>query len=291
MSVHGERGRAWLEALPALLDDIAREWRIEIREPFALSYNYVTRARTHDGADVVLKVGVPSQALANEIAALRHFDGRGAVRLIAADVARGAMLLERVIPGDTLKDVDDDESATAIAADVMRAMWRPPPSRHDFPTVAEWGQGFTRLRQHFRGGTGPLPARLVAMAEHTYGDLVASSAPPVLLHGDLHHENMLHAANGRWLAIDPQGVVGEPVYDTGALLRNPHEWLAGAADPARLLSRRVTILAERLGFDRQRILDWAMAQAVLSAWWHIEDHEAGGIESAIAVAEVFADMR
>jgi streptomycin 6-kinase len=113
----------------------------------------------------------------------------------------------------------------------------------------------------------------------------------VLLHGDLHHWNVLRAQREPWLVIDPHGVIGEPAYETGALLRNPNDRLLDLPDPPRTLSRRVDILSERLGFDRQRIIGWAMAQAVLSAIWSVEDREpAREFAVAIAVADIFASM-
>ena len=114
--------------------------------------------------------------------------------------------------------------------------------------------------------------------------LLASSAGPVLLHGDLHHENILSAARQPWLAIDPKGVCGEPAYEVGALLRNPMPRLLDHPAPARLLARRLDLLAEVLGIDRRRLAAWGYAQAVLSAWWSLEDHGRGW-EPALRVAE------
>ena len=107
-----------------------------------------------------------------------------------------------------------------------------------------------------------------------------------LLHGDLHHDNIL-AAGDAWLAIDPKGVLGEPAYEVGALLRN--FWDRDTSDAVRrqMSARRVAILAETLGFDRRRIAGWGVAQAVLSAWWSYEDHGHGwewGMAAAAALA-------
>ncbi len=89
-----------------------------------------------------------------------------------------------------------------------------------------------------------------------------------------------------WLAIDPKGVVGEREYEVGALLRN---CLLSSPLPERILARRVSQLAEELGFERERVLGWGLAQAVLSAWWIIED--GGQIwGEAIACAEVFVSV-
>jgi len=98
---------------------------------------------------------------------------------------------------------------------------------------------------------------------------------PVLLHGDLHHDNILAAERQPWLAIDPKGLVGEPEYEVGALLRNPMPGLLAIPHPERVLARRLDILAESLGFDRDRLRAWGLAQAVLAAWWSIEDHGQG----------------
>jgi streptomycin 6-kinase len=106
---------------------------------------------------------------------------------------------------------------------------------------------------------------------------------PVLLHGDLHHYNILAAgreplrqAQGRlWLAIDPKGIVGEPAYELGAWLRNPTPQVFSWPDMQQVTARRVDQFAEILELDRRRIIGWGIAQAVLSAWWDYEDFGRG----------------
>jgi streptomycin 6-kinase len=94
---------------------------------------------------------------------------------------------------------------------------------------------------------------------------------PALLHGDLHHENIMSAGRQPWLAIDPKGLVAEPAYETGALLRNL--WLPRLTQPQpeQAIARRADVLTEELGFDRVRLLAWGLYQAVLAAWWCLED--------------------
>jgi streptomycin 6-kinase len=161
------------------------------------------------------------------------------------------------------------------------------PAEHNFPAVADWAGGLARLRPHFGGTTGPFPAWLVDLAENLFAELLAAAPEPVLLHGDLHHYNILAAQRRPWLAIDPKGVAGEPAYEIGALLRNPMPQISDEADLERLLARRLDQLAEFLALDRQRLAAWGVAQAVLSAWWSIEDHGHGG-EGALACAGALA---
>lgn len=287
--VHGDAGQAWLAGLPDLLDRLAAQWQLTLLPPFELSYNYVAPAVRADGAEVVLKAGVPNPLLACEVAALRLCDGRGMVRLLELDAGGSAFLLERLVPGTLLASLDDAQ-ATAIAAEVMRQIWRPLPADHPFPSIGDWARGFQRLRRRFDGGAGPLPARLVDLAERLYAELLASAAEPVLLHGDLHHYNILAAQRQPWLVIDPQGVAGEPAYEVGALLRNPLlQTLPPASELVRMQARRVDQLTDLLGFDRQRLIGWSVAQAVLSAWWDIED-QTPGAERAIAYAEALAEL-
>jgi len=236
-----------------------------------------------------LKVGVPNPELATEIEALRLFDGHGIVRLLEADCDQGALLLERLKPGTPLSSLTDDELATSIAIQVMGQLWKLVPSEHSFPTAAEWAAGLKRLRERFEGGTGPFPVRLVEGAETLFGELIGSMGEEVLLHGDLHHQNILAAERQPWLALDPKGVVGEPAYEVGALLRNPMPQLLAKPRPERILARRVDQLAEGLGFERARVVGWGLAQAVLAAWWSFEDHGRGW-EPCIACAEILAGL-
>jgi streptomycin 6-kinase len=169
---------------------------------------------------------------------------------------------------------------------VMERLWRPAPAKHPFPAVADWARGLDRLRRRFEGGTGPMPETLVERAEALFDDLISSQTETFLLHGDLHHGNILAAERRPWLAIDPQGVVGERAYDTAALLHNPAELLR-EPDPGRLLRRRIDLLSERLNLERTRVRGWGIAQAVLAAYWGLED--SGSVwDEALAFAELLS---
>lgn len=182
------------------------------------------------------------------------------------------MLLERLEPGASLATLDDDEAATTIAAGVMSQLWRPVPAEHSFPLVADWAADLGDVRKRFGGMSSPLPIALVDQAEALFAELIASMSEPVLLHGDLHHENILSASRQSWLAIDAKGVIGEPAYEAGALLRNPMPRLLNMDRPGQVLARRMEQVSDQLELDRMRVRDWSLAQAVLAAWWALEDH-------------------
>jgi streptomycin 6-kinase len=268
----GPDGAEWLRRLPAILMECERRWALSVEPPFPqLSYNYAAPARRRDGTALVVKVGFSQEEFKTEAEALRIYAGNGAVQLLEFDPSLVVMLLEYLSPGRMLVSVQDDDAATSIAASVMKRIRRPPPAAHSFPTVADWASGLDRLRDCFNGGTGPFSARLVDDARQLFSDLITSMGEPVVLHGDLHHFNILAARREPWLAIDPQGVVGEAEYETGALLRNPSPNIFTHPHLERILARRMDQLAEELGFDRERIRGWAIATAVLSVWWYFED--------------------
>ena len=289
VEMFGDDGRRWLAELPGLLNEYAERWSLQLHPPFPqLSYNYLAPVTRPGGATAVLKIGYPRPELNREMAALRLYNGRGMVRLLVADPEQGAMLLERLHPGQMLVELPDDAAASRIAANLMPQLWRPLPDDHAFTPVADWAEGLGDLRREFAGGCGPFPPQLVDLAERLFAELFASAAPPVLLHGDLHHYNILSAERQPWLAIDPKGVVGEPAYEIGAWLRNPLDLMARPS-PERILARRVAIFSEMLALDRERIVGWGVAQAVLSAWWSYEDH-GHGWEAALGCAELLAAL-
>lgn len=288
----GIAGRDWLDRLPAILDRCAERWGLTLGAPATpLSFNYVITARRADGMAVILKIHVPADGFASEVAALRRFDGRGIARLLASDPDSAALLLERCAPGTPLTriTVTDDEQATSIAASVMRQVWRPLPPDQRFQAMADWNGDLQLLRPHYSGGTGPFPVRIIEEVETLVAALSATAPAPILLHGDLHHDNILAAGRQPWLAIDPKGLAGEPAYETGVLLYNPYPHLLNAPHPGRILARRVDQLAEELGLDRARVRGWGIVRAVLSAWWHVQG--SGQVrQEALTCAELLATL-
>lgn len=211
----------------------------------------------------MVKLRVPDIEFVRELEALRLYGGLRAVMLLEADPATGSMMLESVRPGRVLAETGSDEQATTIAASVMRTLWRPAPENHPFAAMSEFEGGVEWLRVCSANKASPIPGRLASRAEGLLREFVASQAEPVLLHGDLHHYNILSAERVPWLAVDPKGVVGDPAYDVGPFLYNR---LFETGNPVSVLRRRVDQMSEELGFERDRIVGAAIPRAVLAAW-------------------------
>jgi len=282
-----EDGHAFLKALPESIVEASVRWDLtDVQPSSTLSYNFVAFAN-RGNEQVVLKMGVPNREFKSEMAALRLFKGQGACRLIDYDEEKYWMLLERLNPGMMLATLKDDEQATHIAADVMQKIWKPAPKDNVFIRLSDWFAGLKRLRAMFDGRTGPLTQQLVERAERLVKDFFVEDHMPVLMHGDFHHFNILSSERG-WLIIDPKGVIGPACYEVGPLLMNPWSDLINRKEYRPLTRRRIDILHERLGFERERIREWGLSHAVLSAWWGIEDNT--GWEYALAFAGMIADL-
>lgn len=288
IAIHGQAGQKWLDSLPDLQENLVQRWSLRDIQPIQdLSYNYLVFATSPEYRSVVLKLGVPHPELEAEIHALRVFNGHGSVRLLEADSSQGAMLLERILPGDNLLSIQDDQESTRIAARLMKKIWKTAPPDISFPTAEVWCQGFQRY-QDKTPENNPLPAEMLRDAGDLSKELLVNSENPLLLHGDLHHMNILLGENDKWIAIDPQGVVGEAAFEVGALLLNPVPELIHWTNLREVQLQRLNILEESLSIDQNRLAAWSYVRAVLSAVWSLQD--GGDWRYGIKVAEVLRDL-
>jgi streptomycin 6-kinase len=311
--VYKEDGEKFLAVLPALIDEASQRWRLTDVQPVPnLSFHFVAFAqkepspfgRGQTEGDVILKMGIPNHEFISEMAALKLFNGHGTCQLLEYDEERGLLLLERLKPGKMLAELEDDDERTHIAVDVMQKIWHPIETlesnsllfdsrqqtvrlQNKFIRLSDWFDGLKKIRPHFNGGTGPFPKELLERVESFLPELFADKNVK-LIHGDFHHFNILSSERG-WLVIDPKGVIGPAGYEIGPLMINPWNSLSDRTKFKVQAERRVSILSERLGWERETIIKWATAHAVLSAWWNIED----GMEDEYSMecATVFSEMK
>jgi streptomycin 6-kinase len=255
----------WLERWGLELEGSARQPGGREAYPGTAEVAFVRRG----GEALVLKLLPAGSDEWRSAEVLAHWDGRGAVRL--RDSAPGAVLIERAIPGEDLVGrvaAGRDDDATAILCETMARLDRPAPPAAPFRTVADWGAGFARNRP--AALALGMDAGLIDRAESLFLELCDTQEAPIVLHGDLQHYNVVRDERRGWLAIDPKGVLGEPAYETGAMLRNPIDQpeLFARTD---VIDRRVRLICERLRYRRERIIGWCFSQWVLSVLWAIED--------------------
>lgn len=230
-----------LEPLARIAHEVAEEWGVQLGPPFASSrYSYVAPA----GAGAVLKVTLAEDDESDEEAdALALWEGDGAVLLMRRDRSRRALLIERARPGTDISCIPDEE-ATAIAIEVGSRLWRP--AREPFRWIGDHVGGWLdRAERSGQAGRGLIP-----LARELYASLEVGR--DVLVHGDLHHHNIL-CAGDRYLAIDAKAMLGEPEYDVPSFLRNP----LSSTPRLDVTERRLAAFA-RAGLDERRMRAWAV---------------------------------
>lgn len=256
----------WLAALPELVRDLERRWALTLDAPFAdeVTCSWVAPATRSDGTPAILKVGMPHMEGEHEIAAMRFWNGDPTALLYEADEERGAMLLERCIPGTMLRARPEPEQDVVIAG-VLRRLWRKPPEPHPFRPLAVMTAHWSRETLDARD-TWVDPG-IVQEGLRLFAELPESAPQEVLLATDLHAGNVLRAEREPWLAIDPKPFVGDPAYDATQHLLNCRERLC--ADPLGLIRR----FADLLGVDEERVRLWTLARTAAECddYWSWQD--------------------
>lgn len=258
-------GAQWLERLPRLIDECTERWDLELGSPMVGGYcSFVAPA-----GDRVLKVGWPHEESEHEALALRVWDGDGAVRLLAEDAERNALLLERCEPGTPLLDLGDDDAGDVVAS-LLRRLWKAPPPelRLLADVAARW---VDELPVAWRRLGRPFDRSILDAAVGALRDLGPTQGPLVLANEDLHAGNVLRSTRQPWLAIDPKPLAAEREFTPAAMLRDRMEEVLAGPQPRRRLRRRLDRLSSDLELDRERVRSWAVAHTVA---WGCEQHAA-----------------
>lgn len=253
----GPDGTAWLRDLPGLVADCAQQWGLIVDgAPTHGQCALVVPCRREDEL-AVLKVTWPHPEARYEHLALRQWDGRGAVRLLAADPARWALLLER-LENRTLDSIPVLDACEALGQ-LFRKLDAPPVARvPDLPAeCARWAQKCT-------AGSTLVPRRMTARAVSLLRDLGPGSRQD-LVHTDLHYANALATARGPWLAIDPKPLNGEWEFAVAPALWNRWDEALQAHSIRAHLRARLGVLCEAAGLDEDRARDWSFVRLVLNA--------------------------
>jgi streptomycin 6-kinase len=222
----------------------------------------------------MLKVSVlDEEKLGNQL--MIWWNGNGAARVLAH--AEGAILVERAEIGISLSDLareGRDDEASRIMCKVLGQLHAqractPPP----LPPLIKWFEPLGRAAEA-QGG-------ILRTAAETASQLLSAQHDIAVLHGDMHHGNVLRFGSRGWLAIDPKGLIGERGFDHANIFCNPDDQMATM--PGRL-AREVKVVAEAADLESNRLLSWVLAWAGLSAAFSLEDH--ASCAAALRIAQL-----
>jgi streptomycin 6-kinase len=242
----------------------------------------VWRIRTEDGARAVIKQ-ISEKARDDAKHALAYLswrNGLGAIRLL--DAIGDFQLLEDAghLTLAQVLERDGDAEATRIAADVLTRLGAPGPAPVDLPSMRDRFASLMTLQ--------PTADSLLREAQIRLEGLLALPHSPRPLHGDIHHDNILHGPRG-WLAIDPHGLIGDPAYDAANLFYNPLERqdLRTSTDRAQALAG---VLAPAVGRPVSVVLAYGFCHACLSSVWYSEDGEEAQAQAGLDVARAIRPL-
>lgn len=259
----GEAGRRWIEALPDLASELLDAWGLSVRGDAMHGYAAVVLPVARGDEPLALKVGWIDDSSRQEALVLRHWDGDGAVRLIDADEERGAVLLEWLDPESTLSSIPPDD-ATKIASGLLRRLAVPAPDA--LATVeAEVRELSSGLRDRWDAVGRPFREGLVEEAEEVCRS--GAGGTGIIVNRDLHYDNVLAGDREPWLVIDPKALAGPLEFGVAQLLWNRFEDLGNR----RGLARRIDIVTDAAGLDRQAAVRWSRVR-LLDYWiWALEE--------------------
>ena len=270
LSRHAD-GERWLAMLPRTVAELADQWSLQLGPPYCdANVSYVAPA-LRGTERVVLKVQWPHEECEHEAEALRVWDGDGAVRLLAHDADRHALLLEPCSPGTCLA-LSPATDALAVVIGLLPRLWKP--AQSPFKKLAdearEWAAG---MHASWEAADKPCEASVVDAAVEFLGYLSGTQRESVLLHQDLHGGNILSAEREPWLVIDPKPLAGEREFAVAPIVRS-FEF----GHSRREVIHRLDRLCAELQLDRERSRRWAIAQTV--AWAFDSGYEARHFETA-----------
>ncbi len=264
---------AWLDDLPRRVAEVVEEWGLSYDgEPWHGYCSLLLPVRTSAGRPSALKVAFPDGESEHEHLALRHWDGRGAVRLLRADPRRWAILLERLHREDLCSAWD------LTACEVVGGLYprlhvpAPPSLRRLSSCVLRWSGGLRALP-----ADAPLPRRLVDQAGALAAGFATDPATDgTLVHGDLHYANVLSGDREPWLAIDPKPLSGDPHYEVAPMLWNRWEEAVGTGSAREAVRRRFYTVVDTADLDEDRARDWVVVRALCNGLWAVQEAQRAG---------------
>jgi streptomycin 6-kinase len=267
-NLYGETGKTWLANLSSMIETLSIHWNLRHIIPVKnMTFNYVAKAINNDNQPVILKIIFDNDSFETEKLGLIYFDGHGAIELLDHHKKYNALLLEQAVPGTTLKSLYPDQAEFVIEAyaDVMKELYlKSLSTKIKFAHIADWLNSIDNLTANH------IPAAILAKALSLKNKLLASINQVTVLHGDLHHDNVLKRGN-HWVAIDPKVVIGDPEFDAAAFDFIHESELDSVNDIRKLFEMRADYLAQKGNLDVERLKDWTFVRLILSAAWSVED--------------------
>jgi streptomycin 6-kinase len=268
-STFGQSGEEWISKLPEILGFCQDKWQLTHIQPVEnLSINLICFAQSKFFGHVVLKLQAPHSERRTELTALQLFAGRKVCQLLAFDQEAAALLLERILPGDDLRSLPEKGEQLEIGADLVSRLPLQVSSNHSLPSYRTWiTNAFDNILP--QSGADDQLSKLMHTAGLVLDEIYPPGSPSYLLHGDLHHDNILRSHQKGWKIIDPQGVIGLPFMEAARFIQN-HIMKPDHTLNFDQLDETASYFAWRLGQSESLILRAFFILHALDTCWDLE---------------------
>ena len=265
-AAYGQQGQEWLANLESHIKKLAALWQFEFIKPLPdLTYNFVGTVKVA-GKTAIIKTAPPAAKLMKEAKWLQAFTN-DVPAIYHIDQENNAYLMEQLQPGSSLKQLvkqGSDDEATKIIAKVILALQAStnPLKANNYPHLSSHAPTFHLLKDH-------VDKQILTRGMALFKLLCQNHSNDTLLHGDLHHDNILKKGNS-WSVIDPHGYIGEACAEVGPMIFNPLDCFPDNLPLKDIINNRLRILANNLPFALGRIRAWGFCLALRSAAWDVE---------------------
>lgn len=237
--------------------------------------------------DSVLKIcNASNNETSTEYNALKEFNGRGICKLFAADIEKGVMLIERLLPGTQLKDEPLQEKRLTAFLSLLSALHVEPANPNIYPSYTDWVSRITDYMSN-QSEYQQLYNHMLK-AKELYLTITKTYNKQMLLHGDFHYENILLGSNDHYVVIDPKGVIGDPVFDTPRYILNEcYRDDIGETLEQRLctINDIIQFLGKKLNIPCGILKQCLYVETAMSECWMVESNETPDMDNVL-----FAEM-
>jgi streptomycin 6-kinase len=242
------------------INELKNKWRLtELKIISNNQHRYILSGLQND-KPIILKLSNNIDSCEKEVLALNYFSNFGAIKILAA--TNNAILMEQA--GSSLKSYfpQKDQDAVIICCDIIKKLHTSQITNDVFPNIKDW---LSILNKDYN-----MPINYLSKARTLRDRLLSITNENILLHGDLHHENILYH-NNNWVFIDPKGVIGNIYFEATTFIYNPITELTNSNNCEEIMLNRIKLCTKLLNLDKQKLIEWCFLKLVLCWVWNIED--------------------
>lgn len=263
-----KRGKIWLEQIPFFVTELKEKWALSSCTAINnMTWNYVFTATSSFYGEVVGKICFDKKAYESELMTLKAFHGKGMIQLLSSDPMKQALLLKRAFPGTPLLELYPHHS-NLVFEHYQKVIQKI--SSANLKVTKDLDSVENELEIILNTTSNAIPNNLLDQASKTIDHLQTTKKTRILLHGDLHLDNILLNQN-QAVAIDPKGIVGEIEYEIAAFNFLSKEE-RNHPNSSMIFTERLERLCKLLDVDAKRVKQWVFIRLILASCWRVQDH-------------------